>query len=123
MYSVGNVVRGGRFKGLTNMYFSGRSGPREPPKSAGNGGPGPPDILGLSSEILVFEIGMGGSVGHPQGVQVKTLTLNIKCLPKGHHGFLRDGAARKGRAICMCKARRLRTLRACYDFGARGSTC
>ncbi len=34
--------RGGRFKELKNMYGLSRPGPREPPKSAGNGGPGPP---------------------------------------------------------------------------------
>ncbi len=34
--------RGGRFEDLTNMCFSRRPGPREPPKWAGNGGPGPP---------------------------------------------------------------------------------
>jgi hypothetical protein len=37
-----NAYRGGRFKGLNNMYFLSRPGHREPPKSAGNGGPGPP---------------------------------------------------------------------------------
>ncbi len=49
------------------------------------GAPGPPDILGLSSEIIGFRNRGGGPVGHPHGVQVKTLILNVKCLPKGHH--------------------------------------
>ena len=46
---------------------------------------GPLDIVGLSSEIIGFRNRGGGPVGHPQCVQIKTLTLNIKCLPKGHH--------------------------------------
>ena len=49
------------------------------------GAPGPPDIFGLSSEIIGFRNRGWGPVGRPQGVQVKTLILNIKCLPKGHH--------------------------------------
>ncbi len=36
------AFRGGRFKRLKNMYLLSRPGPRELPKSARNGGPGPP---------------------------------------------------------------------------------
>jgi hypothetical protein len=49
------------------------------------GAPGPPDIVGGSSEIIGFRNRGGGPVGHPQDVQVETLILNMKCLPKGHH--------------------------------------
>ena len=49
------------------------------------GAPGPPDILGLSWEIIGFRNRGGGQVGRPQGVQVKMLILNIKRLPKYHH--------------------------------------
>jgi hypothetical protein len=49
------------------------------------GAPGPPDILGLSKEIVGFRNRGGGPAGHPQGVQVKTLIPNIKCLPEGRH--------------------------------------
>jgi hypothetical protein len=48
------------------------------------GAPGPPDIVGASSEIIGFRNRGAGPVGHPQGVQVKPRILNIKCLPKGH---------------------------------------
>ncbi len=72
---------GGRFKGLKNMCLLSRPGPREPPKPAGSGGP--TFIFGLSWEIIGFRNRGGGPVGHPQGVQVKTLILNIKCLQ--HH--------------------------------------
>ncbi len=80
------LYRGGRFKGLKIMCF--QAGP-----DSGNlqnrpemGAPGPPDIVGLSWEIVGFRDRGGGPVGHPQGIQVKTLILNIKCLPEGHHG-------------------------------------
>ncbi len=42
------------------------------------GAPGPPDIVGPSEEIIGFQKRGGGPVGNPQGVQVKTLILNIK---------------------------------------------
>jgi hypothetical protein len=35
--------------------------------------------------IIGFRNRGGGPVGHPQGVQVKTLIINIECLPKSHH--------------------------------------
>ena len=49
------------------------------------GAPGPPDIVGLSLEIIGFRNWGGGPVGHPQGAQVKTLIFNIKYLPKVSH--------------------------------------
>ncbi len=42
------------------------------------GAPGPPDIVGLSSEIVGFRNRGGGPVGHPQGVQVKTIYSQYK---------------------------------------------
>ena len=47
------------------------------------GAPGPPDIVGLSWEIIVFRNWGGGPVGHPQGVQVKNANFQYKMLPKG----------------------------------------
>ncbi len=70
------------------MYFLGRPGPQEPPIIRPEmGAPGSPDIVGLSSEIIGFRNRDGGPVGHPQGVQVKTLILNLKCLQKGHQVY------------------------------------
>ncbi len=53
------------------------------------GAPGPPDIVGLSKEIIGFPNRGGGPVGHPQGVQVDTLILNRKSFPKGHHAYIK----------------------------------
>ncbi len=52
-------TRGGRFKGLKNMCFLRRPGPREPPKSAGNGGPRGSQISSdCPRKSLDFEIGV-----------------------------------------------------------------
>ena len=58
----------------------GRTGPTEPPKSNGNGGPEPPKygrtVLGKGW----FSKSGWGPAGHPQGVQVKKIILNMQCL-------------------------------------------
>ncbi len=77
--------RGGRCNGLKNMCCLGRPAPREPPKSAGNEVPGPPDIVEQAQEILGFRNRGGGPVDHPQGVQGRTLIFNIKYLTKASH--------------------------------------
>ncbi len=51
------------------------------------GAPGPPDIGGLSEEIIGFRNRGGGPVGHPQGVQGKTQIYNIKYLAKANHVY------------------------------------
>jgi hypothetical protein len=51
------------------------------------GAPGPPDMVERSSEITEFRNWGGGPVGHPQGAQVKTLTFNMKYLPKDSHVY------------------------------------
>ncbi len=54
------------------------------PKISRKWGPRTPNVVGQPSEIIGFRNRGGGPVGHPQGVQVKTLIINIKCFPKGH---------------------------------------
>ncbi len=66
------------------MYCLSRPGPRNPQNRPEMKVPGPPDIVGLSSESIGFRNRVGGPVGHPQGFQVKTFFLNMKCLPKNH---------------------------------------
>ena len=77
-------MRGGRFKGLNNMWLLGRPGPREPPKIGRQWGPRAPQIWsnGLRKS-LDFEIGVGGAVGCPYDVQVKTFYSQYKMPPKG----------------------------------------
>ena len=70
--------RGGRVKGLT-----GRPGPREPPKSAGNGGPGPPryrrTVLGNG---WVSKSGWGTGWA-PLGCPGQNAYFQFKMPPKG----------------------------------------
>jgi hypothetical protein len=66
------------------MHVLSRPGPPGTPKI------GRPQISSdCRRKSLDFEIGEVGGRGpawHPQGVQVKALIINIRCLPKGHHG-------------------------------------
>ncbi len=73
------------------MFLKPARTPGNPPNRPEMGAPGRPDIVGLSSEIVGFRNLGGGPVGHPQGVQLKTLILIIKCFTNGHHV---DGAKR-----------------------------
>ncbi len=67
------------------VFFRAGPGPGNPQIRPEMGAPGPPDILGLSSEIIGSRNLGGGPVGHPQGAQDKTLIFNIKYLPKVSH--------------------------------------
>ncbi len=95
-------------KGL-NIRVLSRPGPREPQKSAGNGALGPPDILGLSLEIIGFRNRGGGPVGNPQGAQVKTLTLTRKCLTKDHH--VESEVEAGNRSVCSRTLKRSSRIR------------
>ncbi len=61
------------------MFFRPARAPEPPQNQPEMGAPGPPDIVGLSQEIIGYRHRGGAPVGHPQGVQVKTLILNMKC--------------------------------------------
>ena len=39
------------------------------------------------NQRLYFEIRVGGPVGHPWGVQIKTLTLKIQCVPRSRQAW------------------------------------
>jgi hypothetical protein len=56
------------------MFNSGPD-PQNPQNRPGKAAPDPPDIVGLSREIVEFRSWSGGPVGHPQGVQSKTLNF------------------------------------------------
>jgi hypothetical protein len=43
-------------KGLKHMHLLGRPGPREPPKSAGNGGPGPDLEIGVGDRLGTLRV-------------------------------------------------------------------
>ncbi len=62
-----------------------RPGPSEPQNRPEMAALRPPHMVERSSEISGIRNRGGGPAWHTQGVQVKTLILNIQCLPKGHH--------------------------------------
>ncbi len=70
---------------LKNIFSIPARPPRNRPNRPGTAAPDPPDNVGWSSEIIDFRSQGGGPVGHPQGVQGKTLIFNIKYLPKASH--------------------------------------
>jgi hypothetical protein len=73
---------------LLKIYiFNSGPDPRNPQNRPGTAAPDPPDIVEQSSEIFDFRSRGGGPVGHPQGVQSKTLILNIKYHPKASHVY------------------------------------
>jgi hypothetical protein len=76
------TIRGGRFKGPINMCFKTTRTPGTPQIGRKWGPRALPDAVGLSWEIIGFRNRGGGRVGCPQGVQVNTLILNVKCFPK-----------------------------------------
>ncbi len=81
------LLRNGRFDVLKNMCFL--CMPARTPGTLKISRKWEPRAPNISSngprKSLVFEVRVGGPVGHPQGVQVKTLIFNIKCPPKSHH--------------------------------------
>ena len=80
----GAAIRGGRFKGLTNMYLLSRPGPREPPTSAGSGGPGPPRFRRTVSGRWPLQSLLAVCIGNftPARPQKRTQT-NPARLPSG----------------------------------------
>ncbi len=62
-----------------------RPDPRNPQNRTGKAATDPADIVEQPQEIVDFQSRGGGPVGHPQGVQSKTLIFNIKYLPKASH--------------------------------------
>ena len=61
---MGQHQRGGRFKGLNDMYFLGRPGPREPFNIGRKCGARAPQISSdCPMETLVFELGVGDRLG------------------------------------------------------------
>ncbi len=55
------------------VLFNSGPGHRYPSNRPGKAAPDPPDIVEESQEIVDFQSRGGGPVGHPQGVQGKTL--------------------------------------------------
>ncbi len=73
---------------ITNILFKFRPDHRNPQNWPGKAAPDPPAIVEQPSEIVGFRsVGVGGPVGHPQGVQGKTLIFNIKYFPKTSHEY------------------------------------
>ncbi len=69
------------------MFYSGPD-PRNPPNRPGKAAPDPSDIVEQPNEIVDFRSRGVGPVGHPQGVQGKTLIFNMKYLPKASRVFV-----------------------------------
>ncbi len=67
----------------------------ESTKSAGKGGPDPPDIVEQPQGIGDFRSRGGGPVGHPQSVLAETRIFNMKYLPKASHVQAMDGAGNR----------------------------
>ncbi len=61
----------GLWKLLKIYVFSSGPDPRNPPNRPGKAAPGPQNIVEHPMKSLIFEAGVGGPVGHPQGIQGK----------------------------------------------------
>ena len=84
---ISNVLLSeGKFWKLLKIYFfdSGPD-PRDPPNRPGRASPGSQDIVEKPLGIIDFQSRGGGLAGHPEGVQGKTLILNIEYHPKASH--------------------------------------
>ncbi len=118
--SPSDVVRGGRFKGLTNLYFLNRPGPREPPKSAVSGSPGSPQMSSdCPRKSLDFDMGVG--------CQGQNASSQYKMPPKGPPRVVvnpqvhcerfeilnqRRGCARRGSGDRVCAIRTRKGVKA-----------
>ena len=79
---MGMLTRLWPFQSAKTCVFRPNPGPGNPQNRPEMWAPGPPDIVGLSWEIIGFRNRGGGPAGHPQGVQVNAYS-QYKVPPQG----------------------------------------